>query len=109
MIFRSIRFRLAAWYFVSLALIFTLFGLVAWFAMRVCVRAALDYDLKQRIHDVRGFISQELGQGEAELLEELQEHSQLGLGGGLLQLSDGSGHVLFCSGRLKNTPLDLVS
>ncbi|HTS49350.1 MAG TPA: ATP-binding protein, partial [Bryobacteraceae bacterium] len=44
----------------------------------------------------------------AELLEELQEHSLLGLGGGLLQLSDGGGRVLFRSGRLKNTPLDLV-
>jgi heavy metal sensor kinase len=108
MIFRSIRFRLAAWYFVSLALILTLFGLGAWFAMRVSVREALDHDLKQRIHDVRGFIAQELGQGEAELLEELQEHSQLGLGGGLLQLSDGNGRVLFRSGRLKSTSLNLV-
>src|SRR5579872_3688417 len=41
-------------------------------------------------------------------MEELQEHSLLGLGGGLLQLSDSAGPVLFRSGRLKNTPLDLV-
>jgi heavy metal sensor kinase len=107
--FRSIRFRLAAWYFVSLALILALFALGAWIAMRASARQAVDHGLQQRIHDVRGFIAQELGQGEAELLEELREHSQLGLGGGLLQLSDGGGRVLFRSGRLKNTPLDLVS
>jgi heavy metal sensor kinase len=108
MILLSIRFRLAAWYFVSLALILTLFGLGAWFAMRTSVQAAIDHDLRQRINDVKGFIAQELDLGEAELLEELQEHSQLGLGGGLLQLSDGSGQVLFRSGRLKSTTLDLV-
>jgi heavy metal sensor kinase len=108
MIFRSIRFRLAAWYFVSLALILTLFGLGAWFAMRASVQEALDHDLRQRIRDVQGFIAQELGEGENELLEELQEHSLLGLGGGLLQLSDGKGQVLFRSGRLKNTSLPLV-
>ncbi len=107
--FRSIRFRLAAWYFVSLALILALFALGAWIAMRASARQAVDHDLQQRIHDVRGFIAQELGHGESELLEELQEHSQLGLGGGLLQLSDGGGEVLFRSGRLQNTRLDLVS
>ena len=69
MIFRSIRFRLAAWYFVSLAIILALFGLGAWIAMRTSLREALDHDLRQRIYDVRGFIAQELGQGEAELLE----------------------------------------
>jgi heavy metal sensor kinase len=108
MIFQSIRFRLAAWYFVSLAIILALFGLGAWIAMRTSLREALDHDLRQRIQDVKGFIAQELGQGEAELLEELQEHSLLGLGGGLLQLSDGNGRVLFRSGRLKSTSLDLV-
>jgi len=106
--FRSIRFRLAAWYFVSLALMLALFALGAWIAMRTSVREAVDHDLRQRIRDVREFTGQELDQGEAELLEELQEHSLLGLGGGLLQMSDGDGRVLFCSGRLKDTPLDLL-
>ncbi len=106
--FSSIRFRLAAWYFVSLAVILALFAVGAWIAMRASVREAVDHDLRQRILDVRQFIGQELDSGMAELLEELQEHSLLGLGGGLLQLSDGGGRVLFRSGRLKNTPLDLV-
>lgn len=106
--FSSIRFRLAAWYFVCFAVILALFAAGAWMAMRSSVREAVDHDLAQRIRDVRQFTEQELDQGQAELLEELQEHSLLGLGGGLLQLSDGEGRVLFRSGRLKNTAIDLV-
>jgi heavy metal sensor kinase len=106
--FSSIRFRLTAWYFASLSLILALFAMGAWFAMRASMRAAVDHDLAQRIKDVREFTAQELGQGEAELLEELQEHSLLGLGGGLLQMSDAQGRrVLFRSGRLKNASLEL--
>ncbi|HYK18562.1 MAG TPA: ATP-binding protein [Bryobacteraceae bacterium] len=104
----SIRVRLTAWYFVSLALILTLFAIGAWAAMRASMRAAVDRDLDQRIRDVRDFTAQELSLGEAELLEELQEHSLLGLGGGLLQMSDQNGRVLFRSGRLKDTHLDLI-
>lgn len=106
--FSSIRARLTAWYFVSLALILSLFAAGAWFAMRASMRAAVDRDLDQRIRDVREFTAQELSEGEAELLEELQEHSLLGLGGGLLQLSDADGRLLFRSGRLKNSHLDLI-
>ncbi len=107
--FRSIRFRLATWYFVSFALILTLFALGAWMAMKASVQEAVDHDLRQRILDVRQFTGQELELGQAELLEELREHSLLGLGGGLLQLSDGDGRVLFRSGRLTNMPLNLVT
>jgi heavy metal sensor kinase len=107
--FSSIRFRLAASYSVAFALILTLFALGAWMAMRASVREAVDHDLRQRILDVRQFTEQELDLGQAELLEELQEHSLLGLGGGLLQLSDGDGRVLFRSGRLKHMPLDLIA
>lgn len=106
--FSSIRLRLTAWYFVSLSLILGLFAAGAWVAMRASMRAAVDHDLEQRIRDVREFTAQELGFGEAELLEELQEHSLLGLGGGLLQISDANGRVLFRSGRLKDTRLDLI-
>jgi len=106
--FSSIRARLTAWYFASLALILALFAVGAWFAMRASMRAAVDRDLDQRIRDVREFTAQELSEGEAELLEELQEHSLLGLGGGLLQISDARGRVLFRSGRLKDAHLDLI-
>jgi heavy metal sensor kinase len=106
--FSSIRVRLAAWYFVSLASMLALFAVGAWVGMRASMRAAVDRDLDQRIRDVRQFTAQELSLGEAELLEELQEHSLLGLGGGLLQMSDANGRVLFRSGRLKDAQLDLI-
>ncbi|HTS50620.1 MAG TPA: hypothetical protein VMH05_21895, partial [Bryobacteraceae bacterium] len=64
--FSSIRFRLAAWYFVSFAVILALFAVGAWMAMRASVREAVDRDLRQRILDVRQFIGQELGFGQAE-------------------------------------------
>jgi heavy metal sensor kinase len=105
--FTSIRFRLAAWYFLSFALILALFAAGAWIAMRAAIRQAVDHELNQRIQDVREFIAQELDLGDAELLEELQEHSLLGLGGGLLQLSEATGRVLFRSGRLRDADFDL--
>ncbi|HLG99011.1 MAG TPA: ATP-binding protein [Bryobacteraceae bacterium] len=105
----SIRFRLTAWYFACSAVFLALFALGAWFAMKRSMQAAVDHDLRQRILDVRQFTAQELKFGQAELLEELQEHALLGLGGGLLQLSDGEGRVLFRSGRLKNTSLELIA
>ncbi len=105
--FRSIRFRLAAWYFVIFASMLALFAVGAWAAMRAGIRAAVDHNLKQRIADVTQFTGQELDLGKAELLEEMREHALLGLGGGLLQFSDQDGRVLFRSGRLKDVPLDL--
>ena len=103
----SIRFRLTVWYFFSLALILCLFAIGAWIAMKAGVREAVDHDLRVRIRDVREFMDEELAAGPAELLEELKEHSLLGLGGGLLQLSDGSGRVMFRSGRLKDARVHL--
>ena len=103
----SIRFRLSAWYFFSLAAMLGLFAMGAWIAMKAGVREAVDHDLRVRIRDVREFTDEELAAGPAELLEELKEHSLLGLGGGLLQLSDGSGRVMFRSGRLKDARLHL--
>jgi len=103
----SIRFRLAAWYFFSLALILALFVAGVWVAMRSSVQHAVDRDLAVRVQDVRAFAEQELAESPGEFLEELQEHSLLGLGGGMLQLTDENGTVLFRSGRLKDANVDL--
>ena len=103
----SIRFRLAAWYFLSLSLILGLFALGVWVAVRSAVMHTVDHDLRVRIRDVREFTEEELNQSPEMLLQELQEHSLLGLGGGLLQVSDSEGRVLFRSGRLKAAQVDL--
>ena len=99
----SIRFRLAAWYFFSVSLILGLFAAGAWFAMRASVFDAVDHDLRQRIRDVRKFAEQQMAVGPNELTNELQEHSLLGSSGGLMQVTDGAGRVLYRSERLGRT------
>jgi heavy metal sensor kinase len=98
--FGSIRFRLTAWYCLSLALILALFGLGARFAMKRSIFEAVEHDLRTRIRGVRDFLDQQLSAGPGELLDEFREQSMLGLGGGLVQVSDERGAVLFRSARL---------
>jgi len=98
----SIRFRLAAWYFVSMALILVLFGFSAWFGMRASLRHAVDHSLAVRLDDVRDFLDKELDAGPAELLDEFREQAQLGLGGGLFRVTE-NGAVLYRSPRFPET------
>ncbi len=53
MSFASIRFRLTAWYFCSLAVILGLFALAAWYGMGRSMLKAVDHDLRLRIEDVQ--------------------------------------------------------
>jgi heavy metal sensor kinase len=100
--FVSIRLRLAAWYFVTVAFVLGLFGVGAWAAMRHSVLAAVDRDLGLRLRDVREFIDKQLVIGPKELNDELGEEAMLGLGGVLFQLLDEHGQVLYRSARLGN-------
>jgi heavy metal sensor kinase len=100
MTFGSIRLRLTAWYFLSLAFILTLFGVGARFAMQTSMLEAVDHDLRIRIRGVREFLDQQLSAGPGELLDEFREQSMLGLGGALLQVYDETGAVLYRSARL---------
>jgi CheY-like chemotaxis protein len=100
--FVSIRLRLAAWYFITVALVLCLFGVGAWAAMRHSVLQAVDRDLNVRLRDVREFVDLQLRIGPKELLEELSEEAMLGLGGGLFQLLDEHDQVLYRSKRLGN-------
>jgi len=86
MTFGSIRFRLTAWYFLSLAVILTLFGLGARFAMQTSIFEAVDHDLRTRIQDVRQFLDRQMKVGPGQLINEFREQSMLGVGGSLLQV-----------------------
>jgi two-component system, OmpR family, heavy metal sensor histidine kinase CusS len=103
----SIRFRLTAWYFSSLAVILGLFSLAAWFAMGSSMLKAVDHDLRLRIEDVQQFIAKEISTTPNELVEDFAEQAALGLGGGLLEVSDNSGQLLYRSTRLGRTQLAL--
>jgi hypothetical protein len=101
--FGSIRFRLTAWYFCSLAVILGLFVFAASFAMGSSMVKAVDHDLRLRLEDVRKFIDHELATTPGEMVENFGEQVGLGLGGGLLEVQDGAGRVLYRSGRLGNS------
>ena len=107
MTFGSIRVRLTAWYFLSLAVILTLFGFGARFAMQTSLFEAVDHDLRTRIQDVGQFIERQMNVGPGQLINEFREQSMLGAGGSLLQVCDESGGVLYRSARLAEYPLGL--
>ena len=107
MTFGSIRFRLTAWYFFSLAVILTLFGFGARFAMQTSIFEAVDHDLRTRIQDVRQFLERQMKVGPGQLINEFREQSMLGVGGSLLQVCGESGGVLYRSVRLSEYPLGL--
>ena len=101
----SIRLRLTTWYFCSLAVILGLFSLGAWFAMGSSMLKAVDHDLRLRIEDVHQFIDRELTTTPDELIEDFGEQAALGLGGGLLEVCDNSGEVLYRSPRFDQAQL----
>src|SRR5437016_5748634 len=107
MTFGSIRFRLTAWYFFSLAVILTLFGFGARFAMQTSIFEAVDHDLRTRIQDVQHFIEKQMKVGPGQLINEFREQSMLDVGGSLLQVCGESGGVLYRSARLSEYPLGL--
>lgn len=97
----SIRFRLTVWYASTLALVLCLFAATAWMAMRSSVIETVDKDLRSRITDVKAFIQQEMAVSRSELDHEFGEHALLGLGGGLLQVTDAEGRLLYRSARVR--------
>ena len=105
MSFASIRFRLTAWYFCSLTVILSLYALAVWYGMESSMLKAVDHDLRLRSEDVRQFIIREVTSAPGELADDFQEQAALGLGGGLLEVRDGGGRVLFRSARLGKTQL----
>ncbi len=99
--FGSLRVRLTAWFALNVALLLAVFGFGAWFAMRASILQAVDHNLRLRVAGVRDFVFNESQPGIDALKEELSEQSLLGLGGGLFELCDGDGNVLYRSSRLR--------
>ncbi len=98
--FASIRWRLTVWYFCSFAVISTGLAVGAWFAMGSSMLSAVDHDLQLRIDDVQQFIERQLAVSANELMDEFKEQAGLGLGGGLVEVRDGDGGVLYRSAQL---------
>src|SRR5713101_7192757 len=94
-----IRVRLTAWYFVVLAVILSLFGLIAYFAMRNSIHRTVDEELRTRMEGVRQLMERTARYGAEDLQRELREHSVL-MEGALLQVSDQQGNWLYRSASL---------
>jgi heavy metal sensor kinase len=97
----SIRLRLTIWYFAVLAVVLSLFGVTAYFAMRNSIHRTMDEELRARMEGVRRLIERTAQEGgEEDLQYELREHSELRAGGALLQVSDTQGKWLYRSASM---------
>jgi hypothetical protein len=95
----SFRVKLTVWYALCLGTLFALFGYIAHLAMIRSAIDTVDQSLRSRLSDVREFLQREAGRGEMSLVHELQEQASLGLGGGLLELWNQDGKLLYRSAR----------
>jgi len=91
----SIRFRIAAWYFLSAAPILVLLAVGSWFAMRASMYQGIDEELFRRTLGVEQFFQTRGDNAIPELQRELTNGPELPLGGGLFQVFDAKGQLLF--------------
>ncbi len=107
---RSIGFRLAAWYFLVFGCGLAVFSVGAWFAMRASLYHAIDDELRDRVGGVATFMNGQIASlSVPEIRDEFREHSVLGPGGDLFQVSDSQGQWLYRSVPLENenVPIEL--
>src|SRR6185437_12952961 len=91
----SIRFRLAIWYFLSLALVLAIVAIGSWFAVRASLYHAIDEVLRQRLPGVQQFLEEHAAMSPEHLNEELNESANLAVGGGLFRICDAQGRLIY--------------
>ena len=98
----SIRFRLTAWYFISLAVTLAIFAIGARVSVGVSLYRSVDNDLTNRLSGVQRFVHWQVGRGRQmpAITEEFAEHSVMGLGGGTFQVRDNRGVIVYRSASL---------
>jgi heavy metal sensor kinase len=93
-----LRLRITAWYFAVLATGFSLFGFIAFFAMRSSILETVDEDLADQVHGIRELIVRE--SGKTELERDLRAIEQIRAGSDLLQVSDPAGNWIYRSSTM---------
>jgi heavy metal sensor kinase len=88
---RSLRFRLAIWYFCTVAAIFSLAAGGYWFAVRTALNHALDQGLRYRLIGLHHFLEDLNPGGAEEIASRLNEASHLG---DLYQVFDTNGVLI---------------
>jgi len=95
-----LRIRITAWYFLVLAMGFSLFGVIAFYAMRSSILETVDENLQDQIQGVRELFARE--SGKAALARDLAEDEQIRAGSDLLQVSDQDGHWIYRSATMSH-------
>jgi heavy metal sensor kinase len=88
---RSLRFRLAVWYFATVAVICSAAAFGYWFAIEDALNHALDQGLRYRLVGLRHYLEDVGASGQAEVGARLAEVSQLGE---LYQVFDANGALI---------------
>ncbi len=91
----SIRFRIAAWYFLSAAPILIALAVGSWIAMRASMYQGIDEELFRKSLGVEQYFQARGDNAIPELQKELTNGPELPLGGGLFQIYDAQGKLLF--------------
>lgn len=75
---RSIRFRLASWYALILAVTFAAAGFGVWWAIRSSIHETVDKDLRSRLQAMRAYVQKQAADPESgSVAEELSEDASL--------------------------------
>ena len=90
-----LRIRITAWYFAVLASGFSLFGVIAFYALQGSILETVDENLQDQVQGIRELIQRE--SGSAELDRDLREIEEIRAGSDLLQVSDSAGNWIYRS------------
>lgn len=93
----SIRLRLTAWYIAILLASLTLFGTVAFVAMRKGIEKSVDENLEGQANGVEEVMGRVLQEEPAQLQDELREHQELREQADFLQVCDQNGRWIYRS------------
>jgi len=93
----SIRFKLTAWYIAILLASLSIFGIVAFVAMRKGIEKSVDENLGGQADGVAEVMGRVLQEEPARLQDELSEHQELREQADFLQVCDQNGHWLYRS------------
>jgi heavy metal sensor kinase len=94
---RSIQFRLAVWYLLSVAVIIMLFAAGSWFALRASVYYAIDRDLRYRMSAVVPFIESHSLSSREQFEQVFANSSDSSITGVFVQITDSHANLIYQS------------
>ena len=92
-----IRFRLSAWYSLSMAVVLALLAGASYFAMRASMYRAVDVDLRFRLSGVEEFLESRRSTNVNDLSQEIPQNNTFGV---LFRIFDDSGKLIYESDPL---------